>query len=96
MHIRVTRSGGLAGLTHQAELDTTGRPDAAELERLATSVVSGAVAGSRAAPAAGVPDGYQYSVTVDDRTVEFADPDIDEAQDELVDRVLREGRGTMR
>ncbi|GAA3169059.1 MULTISPECIES: protealysin inhibitor emfourin [Streptomyces] len=87
MRIRVTRSGGLAGLSRQAELDTSGRPDAAEWERLARA----ALAGSRAGPAPGVPDGFRYTVTVDDRTVEFADPHLSEAQNELVDRVLREG-----
>ncbi|MFD9813347.1 protealysin inhibitor emfourin [Streptomyces sp. NPDC059080] len=83
----MTRSGGLAGLTRQVELDTSGRPDAAELERLALA----ALADSRAESTPGVPDGFRYTVTVDDRTVEFADPHLSEAQDELVDRALREG-----
>ncbi|WP_327383564.1 MULTISPECIES: protealysin inhibitor emfourin [unclassified Streptomyces] len=87
MRIRVTRSGGFAGFPATAELETTGRPDAAELERLATAVLAQAGPG----PAAGVPDGYRYSVTVDDRTVEFADPKISEEQEELVERVLRDG-----
>ncbi|MFD7557711.1 MULTISPECIES: protealysin inhibitor emfourin [unclassified Streptomyces] len=87
MHIRVTRSGGFAGFPLKAELDTTGRPDAAELERLATAVLTQTGPG----PVAVVPDGYRYSVTVDDRTVEFADPKITEEQEELVERVLRDG-----
>ncbi|MFB6561145.1 MULTISPECIES: protealysin inhibitor emfourin [unclassified Streptomyces] len=87
MRIRVTRSGGFAGFPVTAELETTGRPDAAELERLATAVLAQAGPG----PAAGVPDGYQYSVTVDDRTVAFADPKITDEQEELVERVLRDG-----
>ncbi|MFD0267212.1 hypothetical protein ACFVGY_11525, partial [Streptomyces sp. NPDC127106] len=40
---------------------------------------------------AGVPDGYRYTVTVDGRTVEFADPDTSDALEELVERVLQEG-----
>lgn len=54
------RSGGLAGVTRQAAPDTSGRPDAADLERLALA----AVADSRAVPAPGVPDGFQHTVTV--------------------------------
>ncbi|MEV7525801.1 protealysin inhibitor emfourin [Streptomyces sp. NPDC091371] len=87
MRIRVIKSGGFAGITYKAELETSGRPDAAELERLATEVL----AQSGTGPPAGVPDGFRYSVTVDDRTVEFADPDISDAQEELVERVLRDG-----
>ncbi|MEV6954375.1 protealysin inhibitor emfourin [Streptomyces sp. NPDC051183] len=87
MRIRVTRSGGIAGLTLKAELETSGLPDAADLERLALEVV----AGGRPGPVSGVPDGYHYTVTVDDRTVEFADPDISDAQEDLVERVLRDG-----
>ncbi|WP_329380108.1 hypothetical protein OG625_14255 [Streptomyces sp. NBC_01351] len=93
MRIRVTRSGGFAGITYKAELETSGRPDAAELERLAAQVLAEAEAREEAGagPAAGVPDGYRYTVTVDNRTVEFVDPDISEAQEELVARVLRDG-----
>jgi hypothetical protein len=88
MRIRVIRSGGLLGMTRRAELETPGRPDAPELERLALDVVAEAPAG----PVPGVPDGYRYIVTVDDdRTVEFADPGLSDAQLELVERVLGEG-----
>lgn len=87
MRIRVIRSGGVAGLTRQAELETSGRPDAADLERLALEVVAEAQAG----PVPGVPDGYHYTVTVDGRTVEFADPNTSDALEELTERVLRDG-----
>ncbi|MFJ8012913.1 protealysin inhibitor emfourin [Streptomyces sp. NPDC096339] len=80
------RSGGLAGITSKGELDTSGRPDAAELEALAREVLAEAGEG----PARVVPDGYRYTVTVDDRTVEFADPDTGDALEELVERVLRD------
>jgi hypothetical protein len=74
-------------MTRRAQLDTSGRSDAADLERLARDVLSGTPAG----PAPGVPDGYQYLVTVDgDRSVAFADPGLSEAQRELVERVLGE------
>ncbi|MCJ1676494.1 hypothetical protein MTF65_03835 [Streptomyces sp. APSN-46.1] len=88
MRIRVIRSGGLLGMTRRAELETSGRPDAAELERLAREVLADTPPG----PAAGVPDGYQYTVTVDDdRTVEFSEPGLSDAQSQLVERVLGEG-----
>lgn len=88
MRVQVTRSGGLLGMSRRAELETSGRADAAQLERLVRDVLAGTPAG----PAPGVPDGYQYLVTVDDgRTAAFADPGLSEAQRELVERVLGEG-----
>ncbi|WP_374103721.1 protealysin inhibitor emfourin [Streptomyces sp. ISL-86] len=84
----MTRSGGLPGIARRGELDTSGRPDAAELERLALDVV----ANTPTDAASGVPDGYQYVVTVDeDRTVEFTDPGLSDAQLQLVELVLGEG-----
>ncbi len=75
-------------MPRRAEVDTSGLPDSAELERLALEVVTETPSG--AAP--GVPDGYQYIVTVDDRrSVQFADPGLSDAQRELVERVLGEG-----
>ncbi|WP_449336532.1 protealysin inhibitor emfourin [Streptomyces kanasensis] len=40
---------------------------------------------------AGVPDGFHYEITVDGRTAHCAEPDLTDAQRELVSRVLREG-----
>ncbi|MFD8411565.1 protealysin inhibitor emfourin [Streptomyces sp. NPDC059650] len=87
MRIEVTRSGGFAGITRRAVLDTAGRPGAAAVERLARRVLAEAGPGVPA----GVPDGYRYTVTVDGRTVERADPDTSEDLEELVERVLRDG-----
>ncbi|MCX4545597.1 protealysin inhibitor emfourin [Streptomyces sp. NBC_01565] len=88
MLIRLIRSGGLLALPRRAELDTSTRPDAAELERLALEVLATTPPG----PTAAVPDGYQYLLTVDDdRTVQFADPALTQAQLHLVERVLGEG-----
>ncbi|QHC25028.1 protealysin inhibitor emfourin [Streptomyces sp. GS7] len=70
MHIRVTRSGGFAGITLHAELETGGRPDAAELEHLARE----AVAAGHPEPPPVVPDGFEYEITVDDHTAHCADP----------------------
>ncbi|MYT28960.1 MULTISPECIES: protealysin inhibitor emfourin [unclassified Streptomyces] len=87
MRIRVTRSGGFAGLIHQAEVETGDHPDAAELERLATE----AVAVGHPKPPPGVPDGFQYEITVNGRTAHCADPHLTDAQRRLFERLLHEG-----
>ncbi|MET7476159.1 protealysin inhibitor emfourin [Streptomyces sp. NPDC005648] len=87
MRIRVRRTGGFAGIERQAEVDTSGRPDAHEWRTLAEQ----AVAGGRGTPSAGVPDGFHYEITVDGRTVYAADPRLTEEQRTLISRVLREG-----
>ncbi|AEW93954.1 MULTISPECIES: protealysin inhibitor emfourin [Streptomycetaceae] len=87
MRIAVTRSGGFTGITRKAELDTDGRADAPRLEALAREVLTR----GRPAPPDGVPDGFTYSITVDDRTVYAADPGLTDTERELVQEVLREG-----
>ncbi|ANP54930.1 hypothetical protein J2Z21_003626 [Streptomyces griseochromogenes] len=87
MHIQVRRTGGFAGIERRAEVDTSGRPDAAEWQALAERVL----ASGRGTPPAGVPDGFSYEITVDGRTVYAADPRLTEEQRELVSRVLKEG-----
>ncbi|NEY31572.1 hypothetical protein GTU99_05045 [Streptomyces sp. PRKS01-65] len=87
MRIQVTRTGGFAGIERHAELDTAGRPDAAEWQALAER----ALAAGRGTPPAGVPDGFGYEITVDGTTVYAADPGLTEDQRALVSRVLKEG-----
>ncbi|MFH8368999.1 protealysin inhibitor emfourin [Streptomyces sp. NPDC018031] len=87
MRIRVTRTGGFAGIERRAELDTAGRPDARHLEALAHQAVE---SGPAASPR-GVPDGFHYEITVDSRTTHCADPGLSDAQRELVRTVLKEG-----
>ncbi|MFJ4684812.1 protealysin inhibitor emfourin [Streptomyces sp. NPDC088789] len=87
MRIQVTRTGGFAGIERHAEVDTSGRPDAAQWHALAER----AVAAGRGTPASGVPDGFSYEITVDGRTVHAADPRLTEDQRTLVSRVLKEG-----
>ncbi|MFI5977026.1 protealysin inhibitor emfourin [Streptomyces sp. NPDC051452] len=87
MRIRVRRTGGFAGIERRAEVDTSGRPDAPEWQTLAERVLA---SGDRTPPA-GVPDGFHYEISVDDRTVHAADPRLTEEQRELVSRVLKEG-----
>ncbi|MGW2515832.1 protealysin inhibitor emfourin [Streptomyces sp. NPDC001617] len=87
MRIRVRRTGGFAGIERQAEVDTSGRPDAHEWQALAEQ----AVAGGRGRPSVGIPDGFTYEITVDGRTVYAADPRLTEEQRTLISRVLKEG-----
>lgn len=87
MRIRVRRTGGFAGIERQAEVDTSGRPDAPEWHALAER----ALTAGGLTPPAGVPDGFSYTITVDGRTVHCADPGLTEEQRTLIRRVLKEG-----
>ncbi|MFD4787660.1 protealysin inhibitor emfourin [Streptomyces sp. NPDC058459] len=87
MRIQVRRTGGFAGIERQAEVDTSGRADAAEWHTLADHVLTTAPD----TPPTGVPDGFHYEITVDGRTVHAADPRLTDSQRELVSRVLKEG-----
>ncbi|MYY13530.1 hypothetical protein GT204_32845 [Streptomyces sp. SID4919] len=87
MRIVVRRTGGFAGIERQAEVDTACRADAADWHALAEQ----ALAGASPVPGTGVPDGFSYEVTVDGRTLHYADPALTDAQRELVSRVLKEG-----
>ncbi|MGR8010624.1 protealysin inhibitor emfourin [Streptomyces hypolithicus] len=86
MLIQVRRTGGFAGIERRAEVDTTARPDAGEWHALAEA----ALAPGPGSPV-GVPDGFQYEITVDGTTVHCADPQLTEAQRRLVSRLLKEG-----
>lgn len=87
MRIQVRRTGGFAGIERRAEVDTAARPDADEWHTLAEK----AVTSGHAAPPAGVPDGFHYRLTVDDRTVYCTDPQLTEPQRTLISRLLKEG-----
>ncbi|MEW2167772.1 protealysin inhibitor emfourin [Streptomyces sp. NPDC007084] len=87
MLIQVWRTGGFAGIERRAEVDTAGRPDAADWQALAERTITA----GRDAPPAGVPDGFSYRITVDGTTVHAADPSLTEDQRELITRVLKEG-----
>ncbi|MFD8058994.1 protealysin inhibitor emfourin [Streptomyces sp. SID2119] len=99
MRIQVSRTGGFAGISRHHEVDTEGQEDAAEWESLAEEVLAaapsstedGTPSGTPDAPPSGVPDGFRYRITVGDRTVYCADPDLTGAQRTLVSRVLKEG-----
>jgi hypothetical protein len=86
MRIEVTRSGGLAGLTRHAVLDTADHPDAGHLHALAEAAL--APSGANRGP---FPDGYAYTITAGTGTVHCADPDLTPSQRELIALVLGEG-----
>lgn len=86
MHIEVTRSGGFAAIERHAALDTAGHPDEDRLTALAEAALTPAPA----RPA--VPDGFRYTITVDDtRSTRCADPHLTAAQRSLIQKVLGEG-----
>ncbi|GGS48567.1 protealysin inhibitor emfourin [Streptomyces violaceus] len=87
MRIQVRRTGGFAGIERHAEVDTSGRPDAAEWHALAEQ----AVAAGRGTPPIGVPDGFSYQITVDGKTVYCSDPRLTDEQRKLISRVLKGG-----
>ncbi|WP_103533608.1 protealysin inhibitor emfourin [Streptomyces sp. SM11] len=87
MRIQVSRTGGFAGIARRREIDTEGRADAAAWHALAEEALRSA----GDAPPTGVPDGFRYAITVGNRTVYCADPDLTGAQRTLISRVLKEG-----
>ncbi|WP_327293362.1 protealysin inhibitor emfourin [Streptomyces sp. NBC_01198] len=87
MRIEVTRSGGFAGLTRHAALETGDRPDAGHLQALALA----ALTPPRPTGQDPTRDGFGYTITVDTATVHCADPELTPAQRELIAAVLGEG-----
>jgi len=84
MRISVTRSGGFAGITRRAEVDTDERPDADDWKRL----VDRADLRDRGRPA---PDRFVYRIDVDGRTAHVGEADLDEPTRALIDRVFASG-----
>ncbi|MFC8508347.1 protealysin inhibitor emfourin [Streptomyces sp. NPDC057411] len=87
MRIRVVRTGGFAGIEKSAEVETEGRPDDERMRALAHE----ALAAPPPPESRGVPDGFSYEITVDGRTVRWADPHLTAEQRELIQLVLKEG-----
>jgi len=89
MRIQVIRDGGVTGVERHASLDTEGRPDAPHIHALAREVLS---SGTRTVTF-GVPDGFHYAITVDDRgTVYCTEPQLTDGQRDLISLVLAQGR----
>jgi hypothetical protein len=87
MRIELVQSGGFAGITRRAVLDTTGRPDAPHLHALARHILAAGIEPN----AKGVRDGFQYDITADGHRARFFGPPLTETQQELVTTVLKEG-----
>ncbi|MFD0270999.1 protealysin inhibitor emfourin [Streptomyces sp. NPDC127106] len=88
MRIQVVRTGGFAGIERRAEVDTSGLPDEEEWQGLAQLALRPAAASPGADR---VRDGFSYRITVDGRTVTCQEPDLSEAQRQLITRLLKEG-----
>jgi hypothetical protein len=56
------------------------------------ALVREAVDEGREVPPVGVPDGFNYEITVDGKAVYCADPRLTDAQSTVITRVLKEGR----
>lgn len=90
MIVKVTRSGGFAGLIAERELDTATEPDAARLEA-AVHILDSARLGSGQPQ----PDRYVYRLEVRDTPqaepthLTVAEQDLDPTTAWLVDRVLQ-------
>ena len=88
MRIQVTRSGGVLADEYRAVLDTQGRPDAPHVHALARE----AVGSCTRTPTFGIPAGYHYAITLDDRaTGHCADPQLTASQRNLIALVLSQG-----
>ncbi|MDJ0385775.1 protealysin inhibitor emfourin [Streptomyces sp. G-G2] len=88
MRILVVRTGGFTGIERRVEIDTSDLPDEAEWQALAQLALRPGPPGH---PAGGVRDGFSYRITVDGRTVLCQDPNLSDAQRQLITRVLKEG-----
>ena len=89
MRIQVTRSGGILGAERRSVLDTEGRPDAPHIHALARE----ALGSCNRTPSFGVPDGFHYAISVDQRSVgHCAEPQLTDSQRSLISLVLTQGR----
>ncbi|UQA95465.1 protealysin inhibitor emfourin [Streptomyces halobius] len=87
MRIQIRRTGGFAGTERRGEVDASKRSDADEWQSLAEA----SLAAGHEEPPVGVPDGFSYQITVDERTTYCSDPRLTDAQRKLITRVLKEG-----
>jgi hypothetical protein len=81
--ISVVRSGGFAGLTQSASVDTAERTDAAEWHALVDRIDLGALPPPRPQP-----DRYVYEIDIDGQTAEVGEADLTDPLRDLVGKVL--------
>jgi hypothetical protein len=95
LQIEFQRSGGFAGLTMAATVDTAELPpaEARELEHLVESLEA---SGAGEAPAAGKPDRFQYDLTIrrggKSRSFRLAEQELTPDARELVKRLTERAR----
>lgn len=87
MRIEVVRSGGFAGISRRAVVDTADHPGGARLEALVAEIL----AAPPAPPHRPIPDGFSYDITAGSRTFHCADPHLTPPQRELIRTILNEG-----
>ena len=88
MRIQVTRSGGVLGTEHHFVLDTEGRPDAPHIHAL----VREALGSCARTPGYGLPAGFHYAISVDERSVgHCSEPQLTDSQRFLISLVLAQG-----
>ena len=91
MRIQFERSGGFAGVTRKASVDTSRLPPAekAALEALANAVAFDQIPPPKPGPSA---DRFQYRLTISDgdrrKTASFADGQVTPQMRPLLDRLL--------
>lgn len=88
MRIEVTRSGGFAGITRRAVVETDGRSDAADWVSLAER----ADVPPEPEPEPPVADGFTWSIRLDTTLVVLGDRRLEGPLRELAERALREAR----
>jgi len=95
MRIQFERSGGFAGITRKASVDTSRLPPAekAQLEALANAVDFARIPPPKPGPSA---DRFQYRLTISDggqrKTASFADGQVTPEMRPLLDRLLELAR----
>jgi hypothetical protein len=84
--VKVTRTGGFAGLTAQGEVDTAAEPDADRLEAAAHALETADLGSGRPQP-----DRYVYRLEVRGQSTHHtvAEQDLDEETAWLVNRILK-------
>ncbi|HEY3014929.1 MAG TPA: protealysin inhibitor emfourin [Nocardioides sp.] len=82
MKITVRRTGGFAGISKEAVLDTATVPDGRQVEELVARADFG-IRASRPQP-----DRFNYHVEAGDKRVELGEQDLTEDLRQLVERVL--------
>lgn len=91
MDIVVVRSGGVAGMTRRAAVDTTTLGDAAEWEHLVQQAIP-QIVDLPAQADHRVRDAYSWTLEIGEHRCETPDSALTGALRELAERTLREGR----